>query len=413
MTLEGGVRRREVEYEPVGVKDLLIAMKDSSELIVDLAYSALLHNSENLAEEVLELEEEMDILQMQARMNMLMAARSTRDAKQLAPVLGIIGAAEKISDAAGDIAHLVLEENDLPGAIMTALPEAMEVLARAEVSPDSPYAGRTLGDIDLETETGIRVIAVRGNGEWTLDPNRDTKVRTGDVLLLRGTESSLSEVYEHVAGEEYERPEGMSRTDSTDQQSEGVDHEISDLTRAVDTIVLMKNVSELSMDLAYASVLFDDEELAEEVHDLEIEVDALQARLEAWILGAASDVEDPVSLRGLFRLANSTELISDAALEITEGILRDIDTHPVIAESVRESEVAVRRVRVAPESAFDGVTVGDVLDSSPGVTILAIHRADEAWVFYPEVDDELGTGDVLIARGTWNATAELVENAQA
>jgi len=51
MPFDGGPRSQTVEYEPVGVKDLLIEMKDTSELIVDIAYSALLHNSADLATE--------------------------------------------------------------------------------------------------------------------------------------------------------------------------------------------------------------------------------------------------------------------------------------------------------------------------------------------------------------------------
>lgn len=428
---EGGA----VEYEPIGVKDLLVAMKNSSELIVDLAYSALLHNSDALAEEVLELEAQMDILQLQARMNMLMAARTTTDAKQLAPVLGMIGAAEKISEAAGDMAHLVLSEDDLPWEIRSVLPEAMEVLARAELDQDSPYSGRTLGDIDLETETGVRVIAIRGETEWKTDPDYETTLQPGDVLLLRSAEANLAEVYERVTGEPYETPVTVTDDDpasSSDQethsdpeasaetepaekraregQSEGGEP-ITDLERAVDTIVLMKNVSELSVDLAYASILFDDEELAQEVRDLEVEVDALQARLEAWTLRAASEMEDPVSLRSVLRIASSAELISDAALEISEGILRDIDTHPVIAESVRESDVAVRRVRLRAGSKFAGAMIEDIVESHPGVAVIAIHRADEEWVFYPEPDHAVEGGDALIARGTWNATDELLEDA--
>jgi uncharacterized protein with PhoU and TrkA domain len=392
-----GVDTRAVEYEPVGVKDLLVDMKNSSELIVDLAYSALLHSSDELAEEVLRLESEMDVLQMQARMNMLMAARTTADSKQLAPVLGMVGAAEKISEAAGDIAHVVLDEDGLPRAIRAALPDAMEVLARAELAPGSEYAGKTLGEIDLETETGVRVIALRRGDDWTLNPTFDTYLVDGDSLLLRGVEDNLAAVYETVSGAAYETPAE-------------VDHEITDLARAVDTIVLMKNVSELSVDLAYASVLFDDEQLAAEVHDLEVEVDGLQARLEAWTLRAASEIDDPVTLRGLIRLAASTELISDAALEITEGILRDIDTHPVIAESVRESDVAVRRAQVAADGRFDGATVGAVLADHPGVSVIAIHTADDEWELYPGDDDAIAADDVLIARGTWDATERLVQS---
>ncbi|SDJ35897.1 Uncharacterized conserved protein, contains PhoU and TrkA_C domains [Halovenus aranensis] len=388
-----------VEYEPVGVKRLLVSMKDVSELMVDLAYSALLHNSDALATEVLELESRMDVLQMQARMNTLMAARTTTDSKQLAPVLGIIGAAEKISEAAGDIATVVLGDEELPGSIRAALPDAMEVLARATVGEDSPYVGNTLGEIDLETETGVRVIGLHDDQEWVLTPDQETRLEVGDVLLLRGGERNLSTVYETVTGTPYEQPEER-------------DADITDLTRAVDTIVLMKNVSELSVDLAYASVLLDDSDLAEEVHALEVEVDSLQSRLEAWILQAASEVEQPVRLRGLLALANSTELISDAALEITEGILRDIETHPVITESVRESEVAVRRVAVEPKSVLAGGSVEDVLEANPGISVIAIRRSNDEWVFYPDGGDRVDAGDRLIARGTWNATEQLVSTAR-
>jgi uncharacterized protein with PhoU and TrkA domain len=390
-----GVDTQAVEYEPVGVKTLLVDMKNSSELIVDLAYSALLHSSDELAEEVLRLESEMDVLQMRARMNMLMAARTTEDSKQLAPVLGMVGAAEKLSEAAGDIAHVVLDEDGLPGAIRAALPDATEVLARAELAATSEYAGQTLGEIDLETETGVRVIALRRGDDWTLDPTFDTRLLEGDSLLLRGAEDNLAAVYETVARAQYE-------------SAGAVDHDTTDLARAVDSIVLMKNVSELSVDLAYASVLFDDEQLAAEVHDLEVEVDSLQARLEAWTLRAAGELDDPVSLRGLLRLAASTELISDAALEITEGILRDIDTHPVIAESVRESDVAVRRARVAADGHFDGATVRAVGETCPGVSVIAVHTADDEWELYPDDEEPIAADDVLIARGTWDATEHLV-----
>jgi len=397
-SLDNSVDARTVEYEPVGVKSLLISMKDSSELIVDLAYSALLHNSEDLAAEVLELEREMDLLQLQARMNMLMAVRKPDDARQLAPVLGIIGATEKISDAAGDIAQLVLGEEALPGAIQTSLPEAIEVLERAVVAEGSRYAGRTLGEIHLETETGVRVIGLRSDDDWELNPDAETTLGVGDVVLLRGKETNISGVFQAVTGDPYELPDN------------GAD-ELTDLERAVDTIVLMKDVSELAVDLAYASVLFDDEDLAREVRSLEVEVDSLQARLEAWTLQAAADMADPVSLRGLLGLAGSSEMISDAALEITEGILRDIDTHPVIAESVRESDVGVRRVELSENGNYAGNTVAEILADHAGVSVIAIHRKDGDWVFYPDSSETVHADDVILVRGTWDATEKLVENA--
>ncbi len=171
------------------------------------------------------------------------------------------------------------------------------------------------------TETGVRARRSAGRGT-VLNPERETRLEAGDVVLFRGPEDGIAEVYQDATGEVYDPPEPPERA-------------VRDLERAVDSIVLMKDMSELAVDLAYGAVLFDSTEVAEEVVELEAEVDALQSRFEAWTLRAAADVDDPVSLRGLVHLARSTEVISDAALEMSEGVLRRLSTHPVVTEAVR------------------------------------------------------------------------------
>jgi uncharacterized protein with PhoU and TrkA domain len=380
-----------VGYEPVSVKAVLAEMKDTAELLIDLSYSAVLLDSQEVAAEVLELEEQMDVLQLRARMSLLMAARSPDDAESLAPVLGVVGAAEKISDAAGDIAKVVLEEVGLPAELRGALPETVETLVRAELVDDSPLAGETLGGLALEAETGVRVLAVRRAEEWLLNPDADTRLEAGDVLLIRGPETGIETVYPDATGEPYEPPEP-------------VESEVADLDRAVDSIVLMKDMGELAVDLAYGAVLFDSEDLAEEVFELEAEVDALQSRFEAWTLRAAARVEDPVSLRGLVQLAGAVEVVSDAALEISEGVLRGIATHPVVAEAVRESDEVIVRREVGPGATLDGATLGELtVKTDTGMRVVAVRRtdpgADEPWVLSPGPETRLAAGDVVLAKG--------------
>jgi uncharacterized protein with PhoU and TrkA domain len=394
----------DVEYEPVSVKALLSEMKDTAELLIDLSYSAVLAGSDEVAEEVLALEERMDVLQLKARMSLLMASRSPEDAEALAPVLGVVGAAEKIANAAGDIAKIVLEDIGLPEAMRAAIPEATESLLRASVVEDSAYAGRTLGAINMETGTGVRVIAIRrasntGKQAWITNPDRETAMEAGDVLLLRGFGEGLSTVYEAATGDEYEPPTPPEQP-------------IEDLERAVDSIILMKNMSELAVDLAYGSVLFNSEGVAEEVVELEAEVDALESRFEAWTLQAAGRVEDPVSLRGLVHLASATEVISDAALELSEGVLMGLDTHPVVAAAVEESDEIIVRVTVAGGAELAGQTLGDLLlQTETGMRVIAIRRPGEEtkWVVSPGADTELRAGDVLIAKGTRAGAERLSE----
>jgi uncharacterized protein with PhoU and TrkA domain len=383
-----------VSYEPVSVKELLVEMKDTSELLIDLAYSAVLHRSQNIAHEVLELEAKMNVLQVRARMSLMLAARNPDEAEALAPVLSVVEAADKIADAAGDIAKIVLDEIGLPEAMRGALSDAVEVLVRGTVADDSPYADRTLVDIDLESETGVRVIAVRRDSEWILNPGPETAIHAGDVALLRGPEPAINEAYEPLTGAAYE-------------PADAPEPDVPNLERAVDSIVLMKNLSELAVDLAYGAILFDDEALAEEVATLEVEVDSLQSRFEAWVLQAAQQTTDPVTLRGLLRLGISTEVVSDAAVSLSEGVLRDLGVHPVVELAVQESDELIARVEIDDGSTLDGTEIVDgvpAVDSS--TSVIAIRRPDEGWLVGPDMDTTLRAGDVLITKGTRTSAAE-------
>ncbi|MFD1569594.1 potassium channel family protein [Halorubrum laminariae] len=383
-----------VRYEPASVKDLLVEMKDTAELLIDLSYSAVLHGSPTVAHEVVELEHRMDVLQMRARMSLMLAARSPDEAETLAPVLGVVGAADKISDAAGDIAKIVTEEIGLPDAMRGALTEGVETLIRGTVSADSDYAGRTLKDIDLESETGVRVIAIRREDDWILNPGPKTRLEAGDVTLLRGPETGVAEAYPELAQEPFE-------------PAEPVEPAIDDLERAVDSIVLMKNLSELAVDLAYGSVLFDNAALAEEVNNLEIEVDALQSRFEAWTLRAAREADDPVSLRGLIHLGVATEEISDAALEITEGVARDIGVHPVVEMAVQESDEIITRTVVDAGSALEGTRIEAGIPATDiSTSVIALRRPEEGWLVGHDIDTTLRAGDVVLSKGTRTSAAE-------
>lgn len=391
-----------VSYEPISVKDLLVEIKDTSELLIDLAYSALIHSNEDIAREVLDLEEKMDVLQMRSRMSLLLAARTTQDAEELAPVLGVIAGAEKISDATGDIAKVVLEDIGFPKQLRAGLPEAVETVSQGSVSSESALAGQTLGEIDLERETGVRVIAIHRHDEWVMNPGRDDTVQADDRLIIRGPKPNLSKVYERMTGETYTEPD--------------IEEDVSgpDFERAINSIVLMKNLSELAVDLAYSSVLFDNESLAEEVRNLEVEMDGLRSRYEAWILQSAGEIDDPVSLRGMLHLGVATESISDAAIEISEGILRDIDVHPVTKLAVQESDEVMVRVRVDETSDLAGKTVSaGVLETTPSISILATRRPGEGWMLMGEGSMELQPDDVLIAKGRSSVMQEFAQEESA
>jgi uncharacterized protein with PhoU and TrkA domain len=189
-----------IEYTPVSVRETLILMKDISELMIDLAYSAALFNNSELAEEVMELERKMDTLVYVLNMNLMLAARDREDAETLAGVAKVGSLTNSISDAAADIAGMVLHGIGIHPIVREVFQRTEEHLARARVSEDSIFAGRTVDDLDLAAEVGVDIIAMRRGKHWMINPEKEMVV-PDDILLARGTESGLVKFQRAARGE--------------------------------------------------------------------------------------------------------------------------------------------------------------------------------------------------------------------
>jgi len=187
------VRLEKIEYKPMPVRDLLVEMKDISELMIDLAYSAALFHSRELAEDVLELEEHVDTLAYILGMNAMLAARDAEDAEALVGVSVVAAAANKISDAAADIAAIVLQEIGIHPIVREAFQKVEERLARAEVKPRSILVGQKLGELELAAKIGVDIIAIRRGKEWIINPKEDDAVDKEDVLVARGAPLGIEE----------------------------------------------------------------------------------------------------------------------------------------------------------------------------------------------------------------------------
>ena len=188
------VRVEKVEYKPVGVRELLIEMKDLSELMIDLAYSAALFDSPALAEEVMEMESRIDTITYLLNMNVMVAARDAEDAESLVGVTKVARATDKISDAAADIATIVLQGIGIHPIIREAFEKVEERLTRVEVKPKSILAGRQLGGLELAAKMGVDIIAIRRNKRWIINPEENETIQEGDVLIVRGAPQGIEEI---------------------------------------------------------------------------------------------------------------------------------------------------------------------------------------------------------------------------
>jgi len=188
------VRLEKIEYKPIPVRDLLVEMKDLSELMIDLAYSAALFDSRALAEEVIELEKRVDTLAYILDMNAMIAARDAKDAEALVGVSVVAAATDKISDAAGDIAIIVLRGIGIHPIVREAFEKVEERLTRAEVKPGSVLAKKQVGELELAAKMGVDIIAIRRNKEWIINPKDHETIREGDVLIARGAPLGIKEL---------------------------------------------------------------------------------------------------------------------------------------------------------------------------------------------------------------------------
>jgi len=183
-----------IEYKPIPVRELLREMKNLSELMIDLAYSAALFNDRELAEDVLELEKRIDTLAYQLEMVTMIAARDAEDAEALVGVSKVASAADKISDAAADIAAIVIRNIGVHPIVSEIFERVEEHLIKVKVHEESVIVGKTINELDLAPRMGVDIIALYRKNDWIINPKAEEKIQAGDVLIARGTSEGLREL---------------------------------------------------------------------------------------------------------------------------------------------------------------------------------------------------------------------------
>jgi uncharacterized protein with PhoU and TrkA domain len=186
-------RLEKIEYKPISVRELFLEMKNLSGLMIDLAYSAALFNDKELAEDVLELENRVDTLTYLLEMEIMIAARDAEDAEALVGVSMVASAADKISDAAADIAAIVTQNIGVHPMVSEVFEKVEERLTRAKVNEGSMLISKKIGELDLAARMGVDIIAIRRDKDWTINPKDTELIRSGDILIARGAPSGVKE----------------------------------------------------------------------------------------------------------------------------------------------------------------------------------------------------------------------------
>lgn len=163
-------------------------MKNISELMVDLAYSSVLFESEAMADEVCALEETIDDLNHQLTVRALLASRTKEEAEQISQILNVASAINDISDHAQNISEIVARDLTIHSVIVESLKYTDEKIFRTQLEEQSPLVNMSLRDSGLASRIGVTVIAVRRGKRWIYNPKKRLVFCNNDMLIARGTE---------------------------------------------------------------------------------------------------------------------------------------------------------------------------------------------------------------------------------
>lgn len=163
----------------------LVELKDTSEMMIALAYSALLLNSRYLAEEVRLLEDKVDRLHTEFELLVLSSRVGSQETRGLLGLIRMGVVTERIADAAAEIAEVVLRGGEPHPVLSMVIQGAEETVETAELGEGSLLTGKTLKEARIPEETGMWVLVVKRGDRW-IRPRPDLVLHVGDMVIASG-----------------------------------------------------------------------------------------------------------------------------------------------------------------------------------------------------------------------------------
>lgn len=183
--------------------------------------------------------------------------------------------------------------------------------------------------------------------------------------------------------------------------------EVEDPMKRVEEIFLeMKDTSELMVDLAYSSLLYNNKEIAAEVEHLGDIVDELSGDLQHIAVEEIAKITPDAAMM-ILQMARFVDSIADAAMSIVDVVLRDIEPHPILKQVIKESDVGIYKMEVRPRSILVDRPLGELrLATETGMWVFAIKRKVR-WIYGPEKGEVLRKGDLIFVRGPEDGAKKL------
>jgi len=182
------------------IVDALVELKNTSELMLDLAYSSIILNSPELAREVQELEEHVDDLHTKFELLILSSGFTPDESKDFLGLIRLGIVTEEIADAAAKLGEIVLRGLKPHPVLKIAVEEAEETVTSVQVSENSILNGKTIKEARVADRTGMWILAIKRGKKW-LRPKPSTRIKAGDILIASGYAEGEEDLERLASGE--------------------------------------------------------------------------------------------------------------------------------------------------------------------------------------------------------------------
>ncbi len=162
----------------------------------------------------------------------------------------------------------------------------------------------------------------------------------------------------------------------------------------------MKDYSELIADLAYAAVVYTNNDLADEVGHIESEMDKMMYLIRLKTMLSARNIEDAKQLSGILQIASSAEKISDAAEDMVELLKYEEEAKSLLPHILEKADEIIKTLRVADSASMVNKKISSLaIESVTGIRVIAIRRRGR-WIYGPTGDNFIRGGDLLVVSGS-------------
>ena len=356
------------------VKDLVREAKYYSSIAVDLAQYALATGSKAAAMEVLQIEERIDSLLWELFEKAGLAVRGPGEAGLAVAIVELGRAFDRVSDAAGDLAGLVIRGYPVHEYIKGIVACCGEVVRLVKSSRDSEDVGAK-----------VDVLLVRRGENYILAP-KNPRIREGDLLVIRGTPEEVAQAARYL--EEPGEREPLQADQSLLSALAGDELAYS--------LLRLKTLSRLMLEISFHALIYVDRSLAALIPELESVVDTIYLDVleYSYMASIPSRARDMVSIA---IYADAMETISDASVLVANIVLSPEfeEYSEILGEAVEEAEEGYARLRVTEK--LDGVPLRSLDLADAGVEVLAV-KTGSTWILPVPPDYVLREGDIVLVK---------------